>query len=69
MKALNINNSYNNEPVVYCPQCLSLRIRDLSGTAYCDNCGNTEIKEASIFDWEDMYEARYGEKYVKLRED
>lgn len=69
MKILNINNPYNKEPVVYCSQCLSLKIRDIAGTDYCDDCGSTEIKEANIFDWEDQYEARYGEKYVKLRED
>lgn len=69
MKILNINNPYNEEPVVYCPQCLSLKIREVAGTDYCDDCGNTEMKEASIFEWENMYEAKYGEKYVKLRED
>ena len=35
---------YNNEPVYYCSDCLSLRIRDIDGTEYCDKCGSTNIE-------------------------
>lgn len=34
---------YNNEPVYYCSECLSLKIRDIDGTDYCDKCGSTNI--------------------------
>lgn len=59
------HNEYNNEPVAYCSECLSLRIRTVEGTDYCDLCGCTEIKEANIFDWEKEYEAKYGKKFIE----
>ena len=46
---------YNNEPVFYCSECLSLRIRSLDDIDYCDKCGSTSIEEANIKDWEAMY--------------
>ena len=35
---------YNNEPVYYCTECMSLRIRNIDGTDYCDKCGSTNIE-------------------------
>lgn len=58
-------NNYNAEPVEYCAQCLSLAIRDISGVAYCDKCGCTEIKTADIASWEKMYGQYYGRDYIK----
>lgn len=55
---------YDNQPVLYCSQCLSIRIREVDNTDYCDKCGSTDIKEANIHDWEKMYEQRYGIKYL-----
>ena len=45
MSNLNTENqhNYNDEPVVYCSQCLSLRIRDIDGVSYCDDCGKEGI--------------------------
>lgn len=57
-------HNYDEEPVLYCSQCLSLRVRAVEGTDYCDKCGSTEIKEANIHDWEKMYGQRYGGKYL-----
>lgn len=58
------HDEYNSEPVLYCSQCLSLRVRTVDGTDYCDKCGNTEIKEADIHDWERMYGQRYGSSFL-----
>lgn len=60
-----IPNPYDSIPVVFCKHCLSLRIRDLDGQDYCDECGNTDTKEASIFDWEEYYKLKYGHKFIK----
>ena len=43
---------YNNEPVYYCSECLSLKIRDIDGTDYCDKCGSTNIEQIHIQEWE-----------------
>lgn len=59
-------NQYNDEPVLYCKHCLSLKIRDagLESLTYCDDCGSTDIEETDIFSWENMYEGKYGFKYL-----
>lgn len=58
-------NQYDSIPVYYCKHCLSLNIKDIAGEVFCDECGNTNIVEDNIFDWEDKYEIKYGHKYIK----
>lgn len=64
----NLNNTkeelhkedYNTEPVVYCKNCLSLKIMILDeDTDYCDECGNTDLETTDITSWEKMYEKKY----------
>jgi hypothetical protein len=53
--------------VVYCGQCLSLKIRrvpGMEGGAFCDDCGCTHLKEANIHEWETLYKKRYGFTYL-----
>ena len=61
-----IINASNEEPVAYCKHCLSLAIRVSDGEAdYCVECGNTDIIEGSIKDWEELYKLKYGKPYIK----
>lgn len=58
---------YNQEPVFYCKNCLSLKIRDvehIDDSEYCDDCGSTDVESTSIERWEAMYVARYGHKFT-----
>ncbi len=55
---------YNDIPVIYCSHCLSLVIRNSDGIDYCDKCGGTETNEAHIYEWEKMYEQKYGRNYL-----
>lgn len=56
---------YNSFPVSYCQHCLSLRIMNLENTeGYCDNCGSTDIEEAVIEYWENLYLQKYNKKYL-----
>lgn len=55
---------YDQEPVLYCKDCLSLCIYDMDGFPYCNKCGSADIGEASIQQWEKMYEEKYGHKYL-----
>lgn len=57
---------YNNEPVYYCSECLSLKIRDIDGTDYCDKCGSTNINQTHIYEWEQMYNKKYNGNYLNL---
>lgn len=61
------HDEYNAEPVVYCADCLSLKILTVEGIDYCDKCGSTCTKEANIFDWEKMYAAKYEGSYLNMK--
>lgn len=58
---------YNMEPVFYCKNCLSLRIRDvehIDNSEYCDECGSTDIQQTSIEEWEALYQTKYGHRFL-----
>jgi RNase P subunit RPR2 len=67
---------YNNVPVTYCKTCLKLHVKDVTFqkdgarnlekavVTYCVDCGNTDLEEAHISEWEDMYEEKYGERFL-----
>ena len=59
-------NDYDSEPVVYCANCLSLKIKhnEALDMDYCD-CGCTDIKECLPEEWEVLYEKKYGHKYLE----
>lgn len=62
------NTDNNNEPVFYCKDCLSLKIRDvehIDDSEYCDECGSTDIGTASIEEWDAMYVAKYGHHFTE----
>lgn len=51
---------YDEIPVCYCANCLSLKIMNMSDDmCYCDECGSTDVKETNIDDWEIIYNERY----------
>lgn len=59
---------YNKEPVLYCKNCMSLRIVDLpyiEDSDYCDECGSTDIATTDIHTWEQLYEKQYNHKYIE----
>lgn len=64
------HNEYDLEPVSYCPKCYSLKIGyipDVEDSDYCMDCGCLDVVTGSIFEWEKLYEKRYGHKYVVKR--
>lgn len=67
MKDSEEDNTYNEEPVMYCRNCLSLKIRTVAGMEdadYCDECGSTEISETTIQEWQELYKDKYGHYYL-----
>ena len=63
-----IQNDYDEIPVFYCQNCLSLKIRNVASidnSEYCDECGSTNIKTTKIQEWEELYKARYGYKFLE----
>ena len=59
-------NDYDSEPIAFCANCLSLKIKheDSIDMDYCSDCGSSEIMEAPVEQWEILYEKKYGKKYV-----
>lgn len=58
---------YNDEPVFYCKNCLSLKVRTVvvgSDLDFCDECGSTDIGQAHIEEWRRLYKERYGFDYL-----
>lgn len=58
---------YNEEPVYYCSCCLSLAIRTVETLDYCDSCGNTNIQQLSIEEWEKLYKEKYGKSFINKK--
>lgn len=64
------HDEYDLEPVSYCPKCYSLKIGYIPGVEdsdYCMDCGCVDIVKGNIYEWEKLYEDRYGHKYVVSR--
>ena len=56
---------YNNEPVYFCKNCLSLKVKIVGGYDFCDDCGSTNIGTTHIENWEKLYEERNGHKFLE----
>lgn len=56
---------YNSLPVFYCKECLSLNIKTVADTEFCDDCSSTDIGQCSISEWEELYKQRFGHKYIE----
>ena len=61
-------NDYNDEPVHYCKNCLSLRVKIVGGFDFCDECGSTNIETTHIDNWDKLYQERYGESFLESGE-
>ena len=69
---LRAQDLYDTVPVYYCSRCLSLKIlrfddSDDPNDCYCEKCGCTNIKEAPIEKWEEMYTNRYKKPYINIK--
>lgn len=64
-------NEYDSEPVKYCTQCYSLKIKyeESIDSEYCMDCGCSDIAESPIEVWEKKYEKRYGHKFTEKSND
>ena len=69
---------FNNVPLHFCSDCLSLKIKvvDLKNNknskdkeiSYCEPCGSTNIAKEHISIWEAKYVAKYGKKFLIIRD-
>lgn len=59
-----IVSKYDEEPVIYCENCLSLdnpEIQEFDGIKIevCKYCGESKFSKTDIFDWENKFEEKY----------
>ena len=68
--------NYDSEKVHFCKTCLSIGLKTVTilstdekedqEITYCMPCGNTDMDVAQdIFEWEDMYAEKYGDKFLE----
>ena len=70
---------FENDPITYCKTCLSIYIKTIEfekgpggedrEVDYCVPCGNTELETVYLSEWEDLYEERYGERFLTNKKD
>lgn len=59
---------YNNEPIFFCKECLSIKIRcTRDDIDYCDECGSIDIGQTSILTWVHYYTKQYGKPFLQLK--
>lgn len=59
-------DKYNDIPVLYCKNCLSLNIKNINSESdidFCDKCGSTDIEQCHIEKWRSLYIKMYGKDY------
>ena len=60
-------NMENEDNVLYCKLCLSLRVMDADGEEYCGECGCASIDESSLEQWEELYILRYKREFLERK--
>lgn len=57
--------AYKNQKMVYCRSCLSLHIKIGRIVDYCENCGSADLGEATLEEYDLLYEKKYRKKFFK----
>lgn len=58
--------NYNEEPVYYCSECLSLSVAYVDeDLCYCTKCGSGYIEKGDINKWEAKYKDKYGHAFLE----
>ena len=59
-----LQNPYNDTPVYYCKNCLSLSIQIIGNPedddSLCTHCNRTDIDQTHISVWREMWKIKYG---------
>jgi hypothetical protein len=70
LEMITSKDNSNNEPITFCKTCLSILIKTTTmqdtgqEVDYCVACSNTDMDSTHITEWEDMYEEKYGERFL-----
>lgn len=74
LKMITAKEGFENEPITYCKTCLSIHIKTIKfdkgldgenrEVDYCVPCGNTDLDTVFLSEWEDLYQEKYGERFL-----
>ena len=57
--------AYKTQKMFYCKSCLSLHIIEGKIVDYCDKCGSADLGEATLEEYDILYEKKYKKKFFK----
>ena len=61
-------DQYNDEPIHFCKDCLSINIRyTREDIDYCDSCGSVDIETTHVSNWIHYYIRKYGKPFLKIK--
>lgn len=75
LEMITTKDSSNSEPITYCKTCLSIHIKTTTmedtgqEVDYCVACSNTDMETTHISEWEDLYEEKYGERFLTSKKE
>lgn len=62
------SEDYNNEPVYWCSECLSLNIANVDDdVCFCNDCGAGSIEKGDIRQWDEKYRDKYGMAFLEKK--
>ena len=59
------SDEYNNIPIYYCSNCLSICIVNDGTMDYCCDCGDTGIETATLDKYDELRYRKYGKRLFK----
>lgn len=62
-----LKSEAQEEPVIYCKDCLSLNIVSDNGMDVCCNCGSTDTLWTDFDRWNILYIRRYGKPLINKK--
>ena len=68
----NRKNKYDDEPIHFCTNCLSVKIKEIGDNTNfyaCLDCGCTDIEEDDLDEWVRLYTEKYGKPFLDTEED
>lgn len=64
-RQLEEEEAYKTQKMCYCRSCLSLHIIKGSIVDYCEKCSSADIGEATLEEYDILYEKKYKRKFFK----
>lgn len=61
------NIEENDEPWLWCANCLSPNIQEVFGLPFCADCNGADIKQGSFEEWDKEHVNKYHKHYIEKK--